>query len=47
MYTPDGGVRPAYAGYSEWYARQQPQWLRRKDREAEAVFRSTGITVHV
>ena len=23
-------VRPAYAGYSEWFGRQSPEWLRRQ-----------------
>jgi uncharacterized circularly permuted ATP-grasp superfamily protein len=47
MRAPDGTVRPAYAGYSQWYDEQDPHWLRRKDREAEAVFRRTGITFNV
>ena len=47
MRAPDGTVRPAYAGYSQWYDEQDPDWLRRKDRECEGVFRRTGITFNV
>jgi uncharacterized circularly permuted ATP-grasp superfamily protein len=47
MHDGAGGIRSAYAGYAEWYDRQNPEWLRRKDREAEGVFRRTGITFNV
>jgi uncharacterized circularly permuted ATP-grasp superfamily protein len=47
MRDPAGAVRPAYAGYSEWFDQQEPQWLRRKNAEAEGVFRRTGITFNV
>lgn len=30
MLDPDGGVRPAYAGYSAWYGEQENAWLRRQ-----------------
>jgi uncharacterized circularly permuted ATP-grasp superfamily protein len=47
MLTADGGVRPAYAGYRQWYDAQDPAWLKRKDMEAETFFRRTGITFNV
>ncbi|MXO74261.1 circularly permuted type 2 ATP-grasp protein [Altererythrobacter aerius] len=47
MRDPAGAVRPAYAGYSTWYDEQDPNWLRRKNAEAEGVFRRTGITFNV
>ena len=47
MHDGAGGVRSAYDGFAEWYDRQNPEWLRRKDREAEGVFRRTGITFNV
>ncbi|MFN5902756.1 MAG: circularly permuted type 2 ATP-grasp protein [Novosphingobium sp.] len=47
MLTADGGVRPAYAGYRQWYDTQDPAWLKRKDMEAETFFRRTGITFNV
>ncbi|MFN3510717.1 MAG: circularly permuted type 2 ATP-grasp protein [Tsuneonella troitsensis] len=47
MRDPAGAVRPAYADYSKWYDEQDRDWLRRKDREAEGVFRRTGITFNV
>jgi uncharacterized circularly permuted ATP-grasp superfamily protein len=46
MYDADS-VRPAYAGYAEWFERQSPEWLRRKSKESEGVFRRTGITFNV
>ncbi|HNJ47182.1 MAG TPA: circularly permuted type 2 ATP-grasp protein [Novosphingobium sp.] len=47
MFAPDGTVRPAYAGYREWYEAQDQALLRRKGAEAEGFFRSTGITFNV
>ncbi len=47
MYNADGTVRPAYAGYCEWYSAQDPTQLRRKGQEAENFFRKTGITFNV
>ena len=47
MLEPDGSVRPAYAGYREWYDAQDPAALRRKGSEAEGFFRKTGITFNV
>ena len=47
MLESDGSVRPAYAGYCEWYDAQDPSALRRKGIEAESFFRKTGITFNV
>jgi uncharacterized circularly permuted ATP-grasp superfamily protein len=47
MQDADGSVRPAYAGYKEWYDEQDPAWLRRQDDQAELFFRRTGITFNV
>jgi uncharacterized circularly permuted ATP-grasp superfamily protein len=47
MRADTGEVRAAYAGYCDWYDRQDTGWLRRKHSEAEAVFRRTGITFNV
>lgn len=47
MHEADGSVRPAYAGYCEWFGEQDPTWLRRQDEQAELFFRRTGITFNV
>lgn len=47
MYGPDGGVRPAYTGYCDWFDAQDSKWLKRKHRDAETSFRKTGITFNV
>lgn len=47
MLAPDGTIRPAYAGFREWYDAQEPTMLRRKGQEAETFFRRTGITFNV
>ncbi len=47
MREASGAVRPAYAGYSDWFDAQDPAWLRRKGAEAEGFFRKTGITFNV
>jgi len=47
MYTADGGVREAYAGYCEWFDQQDTKALKRKDAEADENFRRTGITFNV
>ena len=47
MHEADGTVRPAYAGYCEWFGEQDPAWLRWQDEQAERFFRSTGITFNV
>lgn len=47
MLDPENGVRAAYVDYRQWYDAQDPVRLRRKDTEAEAFFRRTGITFNV
>ena len=47
MFDGDGRTRPAYAEYCRWYAQQPPEFLRRKNREADDAFRRTGITFNV
>ena len=47
MIDAEGQVRPAYAGYREWYDAQNPKWLERQGKAAESVFRRTGITFNV
>jgi len=47
MFGKDRVPHEAYAAYYEWYASQKPKDLRKKMREAEAVFRRTGITFNV
>ncbi|MBW8753247.1 MAG: circularly permuted type 2 ATP-grasp protein [Sphingomonadales bacterium] len=47
MHDPDGAVRPAYAGFRNWYDAQDRDWLKKQDIEAERFFRRTGITFNV
>ena len=47
MMDADGGVRPAYAAYRQWYEEQDGKWLRQQDQKAESFFRKTGITFNV
>lgn len=47
MLTDTGGNRPPYAEYGNWFARQDPERLIQKSKEAEAFFRRTGITFNV
>ena len=47
MFDSDGRTRPAYAEYCRWYNEQPPEFLRRKNREADDSFRRTGITFNV
>jgi len=47
MIDAEGNVRPAYAGYREWYEAQSPKWLEKQGKNAEDVFRRTGITFNV
>ncbi len=47
MFDADGAVRPAYANFCSWFDEQDPNWLRRKNAEAERFFRRTGITFNV
>jgi len=47
MHQADGAVRPAYAGFQQWYEGQDRDWLKKQDAEAERFFRRTGITFNV
>jgi uncharacterized circularly permuted ATP-grasp superfamily protein len=47
MFGADDGVRPAYSAYGEWFDEQDPNYLKRKSKEAEGSFRRTGITFNV
>ena len=44
---PAGATRPPFATWREWYDQAEPGRLRAKTREADAVFRLTGITFNV
>ena len=47
MMTSDGRPRPAYQTYYDWYRQQDPAHLIQKTRDAENIFRKTGITFAV
>ena len=47
MTREDGSVRDAYKAFEAWFSSEDPSGLRAKSREAEAVFRLTGITFNV
>ncbi len=47
MLDEDGGVRPAYQAYREWFDQQDRGWMLRQGKEAETFFRRTGITFNV
>ena len=47
MTEPDGGVRPAYAGLGEWLDGTPADTFEFKRREADLLFRRTGITFAV
>jgi len=47
MIDAEGNIRPAYAGYREWFDAQDKKWLHRQDKTAESFFRRTGITFNV
>ena len=47
MYSADGRVRPHYATYADWLARQPEDALRRKRAEADSLFHRVGITFAV
>jgi uncharacterized circularly permuted ATP-grasp superfamily protein len=40
-------LRAPYRGFHEWFAAEDPKRLRAKQREAEEIFRLTGITFNV
>ena len=43
----DGALRPPYRAFKEWLDGEDPKRLRAKQREAEDLFRLTGITFNV
>ena len=47
MKLPDGTVRPAYTGLDAWLSSLPPDILDLRRREAEVIFRRTGITFAV
>jgi len=47
MFGHDGQLRPAYAEFKEWFDDEDPKRLWAKQREAEELFRLTGITFNV
>jgi uncharacterized circularly permuted ATP-grasp superfamily protein len=47
MRLPDGSVRPAYIGLEAWLSSLPPDILDLRRREAEVIFRRTGITFAV
>jgi uncharacterized circularly permuted ATP-grasp superfamily protein len=47
MLDANGGVRPSYARVAEWLAAQSKLGLKRKQLEAETLFRRLGITFSV
>ena len=47
MLNPDGDCRPAYSRFKEWFDNEDAARLRAKQREAEELFRLTGITFNV
>jgi uncharacterized circularly permuted ATP-grasp superfamily protein len=47
MSLPDGTVRPPYKGLKEWLSSLPPDILDLRRREAEVIFRRTGITFAV
>jgi uncharacterized circularly permuted ATP-grasp superfamily protein len=47
MLEADGSIRPAYRKYHAWFQGQDPALMRHKDKEAEGLFRRTGITFNV
>jgi uncharacterized circularly permuted ATP-grasp superfamily protein len=47
MITADGAPRGPYQNYFDWYSSQDPARLLAKSRDAENIFRKTGITFAV
>jgi len=47
MLVEEQGVRDAYRSYYEWFQRENPTVLKKKMKEAEALFRRIGITFNV
>jgi len=47
MWGTDAGLRAPYAAFNDWFKDEDPARLRKKQREAEQLFRLTGITFNV
>ena len=47
MWGNAGAIRAPYRGFNDWFAEEDPRRLRAKQREAEEIFRLTGITFNV
>ena len=47
MWGREAALRAPYAGFHDWFAQEDPRRLRAKQREAEEIFRLTGITFNV
>ena len=47
MWGTDGTLRAPYATFHDWFGQEDPARLRAKQREAEELFRLTGITFNV
>ncbi|MBC7131773.1 MAG: circularly permuted type 2 ATP-grasp protein [Roseovarius sp.] len=47
MWGTDGQLRAPYSGFHDWFDNEDPGRLRAKQREAEELFRLTGITFNV
>ncbi|MGX0875423.1 putative circularly permuted ATP-grasp superfamily protein [Roseovarius sp. MBR-154] len=47
MWGNAGTIRAPYRGFHDWFAEEDPKRLRAKQREAEEIFRLTGITFNV
>ena len=47
MTSDDGGIRPPYREYFDWFDGEDAQRIHRKAQQAEAFFRTIGITFNV
>ncbi len=47
MHEPSGAVRDGYRDYQGWLSEQDAAFLKRKNRDAETLFRRIGITFNV
>ena len=47
MWGTDETLQDAYANFHDWFHGEDPRRLRAKSREAEDLFRLTGITFNV
>ena len=47
MMNQEGGTRSPYRDYCRWFEAEEPARIQRKTQQAEAFFRTTGITFNV